>query len=65
MIDMKKLRDELTDAFVGYQYRLEHPFPSTTETTETRRQQYFNDPVFHCKVDSLVSGVLQIVSKHT
>lgn len=65
MIDMKSLRNELTDAFVGYQYRLEHPFPTTTETPEVRRLQYFNDPVFRCKVESLVSGVLQIVSKHT
>jgi hypothetical protein len=64
-MDMDALRDDLTDAFVNYQYRLDHPFPSETETPESRRQKYFNDPVFHCKVDSLVAGVLQIVGKHT
>jgi len=59
-----EMREDLTRAFVGYQYRLEHPFPSNTETPEVRRLKYLNDPVFHCKVDSLVSGVMEIVMKY-
>lgn len=64
MTDMDSLREELTGAFIGYQYRLDHPFPSNTETPEVRRIKYFNDPVFRCKVESLVSGVIEIVRKH-
>ena len=63
---MKKLAlsDELTDAFIHYQHRLDCPFPSATETTESIIQKYRTDPIFHAKVMSLVSGVMCIVDKH-
>ena len=58
------LCDELTNAFIHYQHRLDCPFPSATETTESIIQKYRNDPLFHAKVMSLVSGVMCIVQKH-
>ena len=58
------LRDELTDAFIHYQHRLDCPFPIATETTESIIQKYRTDPIFHAKVMSLVSGVMCIVDKH-
>ena len=65
MIDKRALHDELTEAFIGYQHRLDQPFPSATESPEAIRLKYMNDPIFHAKVASLVSGVMHIVSKHT
>ena len=65
MLDKRALHDELTEAFIVYQHRLEQPFPSATETKEAMIQKYMSDPLFHAKVASLVSGVMQIVSKHT
>jgi len=64
MFDKKALHDDLTDAFIVYQHRLEQPFPSATETMETMVQKYRNDPLFHARVASLVSGVMRLVSKH-
>ena len=63
-MDKQALREELTDAFIVYQYRLDQPFPSATETREAMILKYRNDPLFHAKVTSMVSGVMYIVSKH-
>lgn len=65
MIDKRALADDLTDAFVNYQHRLDCPMPSATETKESIILKYRSNPIFRAKVDSLVAGVLQIVSKHT
>ena len=65
MIDKRALHDELTEAFIVYQHRLDQPFPSATDTKEAMIQKYMNDPIFHARVASLVSGVMQIVGKHT
>jgi hypothetical protein len=63
-MDYKRaLQNELTDVFIVYQYRLEHPFPSPTDTIDQVRL-YTSDPLFRTKVDSLVSGVMRIVSVH-
>jgi hypothetical protein len=64
MIDKFALSRELTDAFVSYQYRLDFPMPSPEETKLLHIKKYQNDIIFRAKVDSLVSGVMQIVSKH-
>lgn len=64
MIDMRRLDYELTEAFIGYQHRLDNPFPSSTETEAAVRAKYMNDPVFHAKVRSLVVGVMDIVSRN-
>ena len=63
-MDNQALQEELTDAFIAYQYRLENPFPSATETKEARILKYRTDPIFHAKVASMVSGVMHIVGKH-
>ena len=64
MIDKKALADDLTEAFINYQHRLDCPMPSATETKAAIILKYRSDPLFHAKVDSLVAGVMQIVSKH-
>lgn len=64
MIDKNALHDELTNAFIRYQYRIENPFPSPTETPAAMILQYRNDPIFHNKVESIVCGVMAIVGKH-
>ena len=61
MIDMRRLSDDLTEAFIRYQHRLDNPFPSSTETEAVAREKYMNDPVFYTKVRSLVVGVMDIV----
>jgi hypothetical protein len=64
MIDKRALHDELTEMFIVYQHRLDQPFPSDTESPEAIRLKYMNDPIFHSKVASLVSGVMHIVDKY-
>lgn len=65
IFNKRVLADDLTEAFINYQHRLECPMPSATETKEAIILKYRSDPIFHAKVDSLVAGVMQIVSKHT
>lgn len=64
MIDKKALSDALTEAFIGYQHRLDCPLPTPHETEEMIILKYKTDPIFHTKVRSLVSGVMRIVNKH-
>lgn len=64
MIDKQKLFNDLTDAFINYQHRLEFPMPSPTETPEALQLRYMQDVIFHNRVKSLVSGVMHIVDKH-
>lgn len=64
MIDKKALSDALTKAFIGYQHRLDCPMPIPHETEEMIILKYRTDPIFHAKVKSLVSGVMQIVGEH-
>ena len=68
---LQSIHDDLTTAFIQYQYNLDHPFPSVPkESTATNVQicsplgQYQTNPQFRNKVDSFVAGVLQIVQKH-
>lgn len=64
MIDKRALANDLTDAFIDYQHRLDLPMQSTTETKAAIILKYQHDPIFRARVDSLVSGVMSIVSKH-
>ena len=64
MIDKKALQDALTNAFIGYQHRLDCPMPIPHETEEMIILKYRTDPSFHAKVKSLVSGVMRIVGEH-
>jgi hypothetical protein len=65
MVNKQKLHDDLTDAFIQYQYRLDNPMPSPTETKEVMILKYRTDPVFSYKVKSVVAGVMRIADKHT
>jgi hypothetical protein len=64
MIDKIALQNELTDAFIIYQHRLDCPFQNDMESLEAMRLKYMNDTIFHAKVTSLVCGVMRIISKH-
>ena len=55
MFDKRALYDDLLDAFIKYQWRLDNPFPQPNETKEFMIKKYMNDPIFHAKVNSLAS----------
>ncbi len=65
MIDKRALVSDLTDAFINYQHRLDCPMPSMTETPAVIQLKYREDPIFHAKVNCLVSSVMHLVGKHT
>lgn len=62
-MDRERLRRELLDRFVEYQYRLDSPMPTPSETQETYVLAYLSDVIFRRKVDSLVAGVMEIVRR--
>ena len=62
-VDLKKIHDELTEAFINYQYRIENPMMKPTDK-EDAEFMYRADHVFNSKVKSLTSGVMSIVSKN-
>ena len=64
-IDKRAIADDLTATFIEYQYRLDHPMPSTTETYTTYVLAYRSDPVFHAKVDSMVAAIMHTLDKYT
>lgn len=64
MIDKRALANDLTEAFITYQHRLDFPIPSCSETRDSIIMKYNSDPIFHAKVEALVYGVMQILSKH-
>lgn len=64
MIDKNALHQDLITKFAQYQYRLDNPMPSTTETMETIQLVYLSDPMFRAKVDSLAAAVMVIIDHH-
>ena len=64
MLDKQALYDDLTDAFIHYQYGLEHPMATPLETREVRVQLYRTNSMFNARVQSLVGGVIHIIDKH-
>lgn len=63
MINKQKLSESLIEHFMLYQYRLENPFPEVREK-HLAYCKYRNDAMFHSKVESLVYGVMALVSLH-
>lgn len=63
-MDKQALHDELTEAFIFYQQRLDCPFPGPDDTKDMIILKYRTDPIFGAKVRSIVAGVMHIVSKH-
>ena len=65
-MDKKLLHDKLTDAFIDYQYNLDHPFGEPlnryTKSITERAIHYRSDKIFRTKVDRLVSGVMSIIN---
>ncbi|QZI87726.1 hypothetical protein PODOV032v1_p0077 [Vibrio phage 219E41.1] len=57
-MDKTKLYDELTEMFIGYQWRLDNPMQQKNETPERIRHHYMTDYLFHNKVKQLVSAVM-------
>ena len=64
MVDKESIYQELVDAFIQYQYRLDNPMPSTTETKAVMILQYRSDRLFHAKVQRIVAGIMTILEKH-
>ena len=58
------IHDDLLKAFVAYQYRLEHPMPTPEETEEFMCIYFHSNRMFKCRVNSLTSGVMQILNKY-
>jgi hypothetical protein len=63
-MNRNKLADDLTDAFIQYQYRLDRPFPSPDDTQENINRKYRVDNMFRYKVQDLVGGVMRIIDKN-
>ena len=65
-VDRRKLHDELTEAFIEYQHRVDCPMPvdAKSESREAKIFKYQNDRMFHSRVDSLAAGVMNIIMKH-
>lgn len=64
MFDKNALTRDLTEAFIKYQYRIENPMPTNTEGIDGIKE-YRSNPMFHKKVEALVSGVMTIIDRHT
>jgi len=64
MVDKTKMADELTDAFIRFQYRQENPMPSANDTEEKMIAVYQTNQLFHNKVKCMVGGVMEIICKH-
>lgn len=63
-VDKPAMYDDLLDAFIQYQWRLDNPYPAPNETKDMMILKYRSDPIFHHKVRSMTSGVMQIVGKY-
>ena len=62
--ELRNIQEELTKAFIAYQHRVDNPSPSKDDTEENIFLKYRSDYIFHNKVDSIVCGVMCIISKH-
>lgn len=63
-MDMESLRRDLTEGFVQREYHAQIN-PLLLDCKEAAIHLYRNDPMFHARVKSVVSGVMQIVQKYT
>jgi len=59
--NLHDLHNKLTEVFINYQWRLDHPMPEVGETMAMRIACYHNDQLFHAKVASLTAMVSHIV----
>ena len=63
MTDKRQVQEDLTKAFINYQWTLEHPM--TLKPADELRMHFFKDVMFYNKVSSLVAGVMHIIEKNT
>jgi len=63
MVEKDKVYDALIKAFISYQFRLENPIPTQTETEAVKILRYRSDPIFNSKVKSLASGVMHVIDE--
>ncbi len=63
-MDKTKLADDLTDAFIIFQYRLDNPILRPEDTEDKMRSCYMSDWLFSNKVKCMVAGVMDIICKH-
>jgi hypothetical protein len=64
MIDKTKLHNDLTAAFINYQWRLENPMPAPGETQGKIADHYNYDYMFRKKVDSMACHTMFIFESH-
>ncbi len=64
MINKRALQDELTDAFINYQWNLENPMPNKYHDKDALLHHYLCDRLFHNKVDNIVSGIMLVIIPH-
>ena len=60
---LQALHNELTEAFIKYQWNLDNPFPNSASQEELINK-YRSDSLFRAKVDQLSIGVMHIVRKY-
>ena len=60
-VEWHVLQDNLRDAFINYQWRLDNPMLTVGETEQKRITEYMCNSTFHAKVDSLTARTLYIV----
>ena len=63
MIDYRKLSEALTEGFIHREYQSSNPQLSAGYF-EKAIAAYRTDTMFHARVDSVVAGVMDLVSKH-
>lgn len=68
-IDLRKLNDDLIEAFASYQFNQDHPMPTDPIHRDVSSRpawlpKYQSDPIFRAKVQSLTAGVMAIVESN-
>ena len=63
-LSMDKLHDELTEAFITYQYTLDNPMPVPPPSRPQMTAMYRTNAAFNCRVKSLVNGVMFLVERN-
>jgi hypothetical protein len=62
-INKNKIYDKLVNSFIGYQYRLENPFPQPNENYDLMLFKFKSDYIFNAKVKSLACGVMHVIDE--
>lgn len=64
IINKDEIYQDLIEAFIEYQYRLENPVPKAEETKDFMLMHYRRDAIFNRRVKNIACGVIRILDKH-